>query len=208
MSQHAQAYKDTLRYLLSGRVICAWSSPESMQVLESEENRRRINTWVSELDMKLAQTSGGAGYYLVYEGVSSHTRDVARELFRSIMKELRFHVEMLETFMKVLHPDTSLVPGETIHLAQLLQAADESPDICGMLADLPTSRNSRVVKEQAEALLARLKREEIVVETNPKRSIFTFTAKIDLIQDILIFIQESEGIPVTEPDSPDQGALL
>jgi hypothetical protein len=157
--------------------------------------------------MELAQTDSETGYFLIYKAINPDTRAVAREIFSSIMKELRFYVRMVELFMNTQHRDASMSPGETIRLADMMKAMDESPDLRDQLADLPTSRNISVVKGQVEALIGKLKREGVLIESNPKHSIYTFTAKIDLIQDIIIFIQENEHIPVHEADDEAQSEL-
>lgn len=204
---HSETYKKALLSLIQGNVICRWSDPSGAEILERQETRERINHWSGELDMELAQTTSENGWFLVYRSIDPHTRSVARDLFSGIMKELRFYVRMLELFMNTQHRDASMSPGETMRLSNLMQAMDESPDLRAQLADLPTSRKTSVVKDQVEALIGKLKREGVIVESNAKHSIFTFTAKIDLIQDIIIFIQENEHIPIQEAEDDAQAEL-
>jgi len=204
---HSETYKKALLSLIQGNVICRWSDPSAAEILERPETRERINQWSGELDMELAQTTSENGWFLVYKGIDPHTRSVARDLFSGIMKELRFYVRMLELLMNTLHRDASMSPGETMRLSELMQAMDESPDLRAQLADLPTSRKTAVVKDQVETLIGKLKREGVIIESNAKHSIFTFTAKIDLIQDIVIFIQDNEHIPVQEAEDGAQAEL-
>jgi len=205
----SEDYRKLVMKLLSGAVVCRWSEPGLARLLEQAEVRNRINRWVGEMGMSLAQTSSEQGYYLIYSEFDATVKSAARELFTRVMKELRFYVRVLELMMNSLHPDTSLQPGEDVRFPHLLNQISQSPSLQTHLGELSSSKKHSAVKDQLESLFNRLLKEGILVEANKKHSIYQVTARIELIQDIIIFIQENENLPEAEPDSPGirQGQL-
>lgn len=206
---HSEAYRTLLTQLLSGQVICQWSAPAQARLLEREDVQNRVNRWASEIGMTLASTSSGSGHYLVYSGYDGSVKTAARELFTRIMKQLRFYVQTLEMLMNALHTETSLVPGEEIRFHDLLSQIGQSPSLQTQLGNLPSSKRHTAFKEQLEGLFSQLVKEGLLVEANAKHSIFQVTSRVELIQDLIIFIQENEQLPEPEMDAPGarQGQL-
>lgn len=64
------------------------------------------------------------------------------------------------------------------------------------------------MKEQLESLFQRLQKDGLLVEANAKHSIFQVTARIELVQDLIIFIQENEHLPEPETDALTAGQRL
>ena len=208
-STTSEAYRTLLTQLMSGQVICQWSAPSLARLLEREDVKNRVNRWASEIGMQLASTSSGAGHYLVYEGFDSNAKAVSRELFTRLMKSLRFYVQTLEMLMNALPPEMTLVPGEELRFHNLLHQVGQSPSLQTQLGNLPSSKRHTAYKEQLDSLFSVLLKEGLLVEANAKHSIYQVTSRIELIQDLIIFIQENEELPEPEIDNPGprQGQL-
>ncbi len=205
----SEQYRALLTRLLAQDVVCQWSQPALARLLEKEEVRQRINRWVGELGMELACTSSERGHYLVYRGYDVAVKSAAREMFTKVMKDLRFYVRMLEMMMNALHADAALVPGEELRFNDLLSLIGQSPSLQSQLGELHSSRKHSAVKDQMETLFARMVKEGLLVEANAKHSIYQVTGRIELIQDVIIFIQDNERLPEAEVDTPShrQGTL-
>lgn len=208
-SGHSETYRKLITALLGGAVICPWSFPAEARLLEQQDIRNKINGWVSDLGMELAETSSGRGNYLVYRGFDPTVKAVARDMFSRVMKDLRFYVRMLEVLMNSFHADITMVAGEELRFHDLLNKVGQSPSLQSQLSELSSSKKHSAVKEQLESLFQRLVKEGLLVEANAKHSIYQVTARIELIQDVIIFIGESEKLsgPESESPSPRQGSL-
>ena len=64
------------------------------------------------------------------------------------------------------------------------------------------------MKEQLESLFQRLQKDGLLVEANTKHSIFQVTARIELVQDLIIFINENERLPEMDALAEGQRHLL
>jgi hypothetical protein len=207
-SGHSDTYRKLITALLGGAVVCQWSMPSESRLMEKPEIQSKINAWVSDLGMELAETSSGRGHYLVYRGFDPTVKLVAREMFTRVMKDLRFYVRMLEMLMNSLHEDMTLVAGEELHFHDLLSQVGQSPSLQSQLGELYSSKKHNAVKEQLESLFQRLQKDGLLVEANAKHSIFQVTARIELVQDLIIFIQENEHLPEPETDALTAGQRL
>ncbi len=206
---HSETYRALLTHLLGGHVVCQWSAPALARLIEREEVQNRVNRWASEIGMTLATTSSGVGHYLVYQGFDNTVKGVARESFTRLMKSLRFYVQTLEMLMNALHAETSLIPGEELRFHSLLNQVSQSPSLQTQLSNLPSSRRHTAFKEQLESLFSQLQKEGLLIEANAKHSIYQVTSRIELVQDLIIFIQDNEQLPEPETDTPSarQGQL-
>jgi hypothetical protein len=207
-SGHSETYRKLITALLGGAVVCQWSMPAESRLMEKPEIQLKINAWVSDLGMELAETSSGRGHYLVYRGFDQTVKLVAREMFTRVMKDLRFYVRMLEMLMNSLHEDMTLVAGEELRFHDLLSQVSQSPSLQSQLGELYSSKKYNAVKEQLESLFQRLQKDGLLVEANAKHSIFQVTARIELVQDLIIFIQDNERLPEPETDALTAGQRL
>lgn len=208
-SGHSDTYRKLITTLLGGAVVCPWSFPAESRLLEQQDVQDKINVWVGDLGMELAETSSGRGYYLVYRGFDPTVKAVARDMFSRVMKDLRFYVRMLEVLMNALHADMTMVAGEELRFHDFLNQVSQSPSLQSQLSELSSSKKHSAVKEQLESLFQRLVKEGLLVEANAKHSIYQVTARIELIQDVIIFIGENEKLsePESESQVPRQGSL-
>lgn len=197
--------------LLAGKVICPWSQSELYDVLQDETLQQRMSNWLNDIELKLACSLTGQAYYVVSAEDDALMKASARALFADIMKEFRFHVAWLELLMKVLRRDYALSPGETLRYSDVLAALNDNTSLQLELAAVPGSSKESRLQGQLDRLLARLLKDELIREANAQSRIYQFTGKLELLQDYLIFIQETEQIPLGEDEvrseSP-QGELL
>lgn len=138
-SGRPDTYRSLVTALIRGAVICPWSFPTEARLLEREDIQEKINAWVDDLGMELAETSSGNGHYLVYRGFDPTVKAVARDIFTSVMKDLRFYVRMLEVLMNTLHADMTMVAGEELRFHDFLNQVIQSPSLQAQLSELSLS---------------------------------------------------------------------
>lgn len=196
-------YTETLKRLLLAEVICPWTAGEHWRFLEVESQRRQVENWVADLGYELALTSGGAGYHLVHRRVDEAGREDAKALFRDIMLTLREHLEVIALLMDVSNADATLAPGQSFRPNQVVAAAEENPNIREQVSKLTSSKPDRTLRQQVDSLVKALRDEGLIVPARQEGEVYLFTARLELIQDMIVFIQENEGLPLT--GKPDDG---
>lgn len=201
-------YTDTLKRLLQGEVLCPWSTPEQARLLQDSEVRSQVDEWVRALGYELAETSGGSGYYLVHARVDEPARADATRLFREIMVSLREHLNVISLLMEATDADAALAPGQVIRPNQVVAAAEESPSLRDQLGKLKTSKPQSGIRQQVDALIKALKDEGLIVPARQDGEAYYFTSRVELIQDVIVFIQENEGLPLPGQDGEIQKDLL
>lgn len=201
-------YTDTLKRLLQGEVLCPWSTPEQARLLQDSEVRSQVDEWVRALGYELAETSGGSGYYLVHARVDEPARADATQLFREIMVSLREHLNVISLLMEATDADAALAPGQVIRPNQVVAAVEESPSLRDHLGKLKTSKPQSGIRHQVDALIKALKDERLIVPARQNGEVYYFTGRVELIQDIIVFIQENEELPLPGQDADTQKDLL
>ena len=201
-------YTDTLKRLLQGEVLCPWSTPEQARLLQDSEVRSRVDEWVRALGYELAETSGGAGDYLVHTRVGEPARADTTRLFREIMVSLREHLNVINLLMEATDADAALAPGQVIRPNQVVAAAEVSPSLRDQLGKLKTSKPQSGTRQQVDALIKTMKDEGLLVPARQDGEVYSFTGRVELIQDIIVFIQENEELPLPGHGADSQKYLL
>lgn len=201
-------YTDTLKRLLQGQVVCAWSAPECARILQDQQQRRRIDDWMIDLGCRLAETSGGAGFYLVHNRVDESARQDATKLFREIMGSLREQLLVISVLMEATNPDMALAPGDTLWPNKVVAAIEENPNLKEQLATLSSSRPQATIRQQVDTLVRSLRDAGIIVAARQEGEVYYYTARVELIQDMIVFIQENENLTLPGQDDHGQRDLL
>lgn len=194
--------------LLSGQVICKWAFPIEFEHLNHESVFVEFERNFNFLDMRLAKTPNNSGYYLIYSTDAPGVKGKAREFFRHVMKDLRFTLDWLELMMEAMHRDQIIHSGEEMRFSDLLSTVIENMSLQDGLGRMPSSRGISGVRSQLENLVKRLKKEDILMDIHAGHEVYRFTGMVDLINEYILFIQESESIPIEEGDEAVQDRLL
>lgn len=198
------------RTLLAGGVICPWTHKELFEALQDDAWRTKMNLWLAEIELKLAESSSGQSWFAVSDTDDASTKTWARALFAEVMKDLRFHVGWLELMMNTMRRDIALSPGETLRYADLLSALNDNASLQAELQAIPGVAKEAKLQAQLDRLIQRLTKEGILVEANVQSQIYVFSGKLEVIQDYLVFIQETERVPIETANEliEEQGMLL
>jgi hypothetical protein len=121
-------------------------------------------------------------------------------------------VEWLDMMMACLKQDTSLAPGDTLALSNLLQVMENNQALADRLQalakfkDFTSSEDS--IKGRLEKLLSTLNKWGYLRLANRDTLIYQVTGKLDYFYQSLQFIQEHEEIPVEQEEADTQQGSL
>ncbi|NQY26279.1 MAG: hypothetical protein HRT92_03780 [Piscirickettsiaceae bacterium] len=197
------------RKLLVGDVICPWTSPMEHRHLSDPSVQEAFNHNFRFLGASLSTITSetGSSFYLTMSPDSGSIEKRSREVFSTIMRNIRPTMEWLNIFMTVMHPDRVILGGEDLRLSDLFSTVSSNVSLQESLNRIPRLKGE-TVKKQLEHLITDLKKEGILMDLNVTHDIYRFTGKIDLINEYLIFITEHEQIDVEDAAPEQQGHLL
>lgn len=197
-------YDGELRGLLielaAQKVVCRWSRPDLAHLLESKQAIKQVNEWAGVLNMEVAHTGNGEGIYLVYKDFDADAQENSRRLFESLMKGLGDRLRLLELLLTI-QPDRAYTGGDQIRFNTLLNRVADNSDLQQRLEEMvPRSRQDSASKDQLQVVIDQMVKDGLLVLVNQKSAVYQVTAAMDLMQDLVVFIQESEQLPEEESD--------
>jgi len=190
--------------LLAGKVVCKYSLPTEYEYLSTPSVYEAFNLNFVFLGVKLSETPNKSGFYLTY---ISNNKGAARDFFKGIMTNMRTTLSWLEIVMEAIDRDSLINSGQDISFANILASVTENIELQGRLNRLPSSKGETIVKKQLEGLVKYLKKEGVLMDLHTELEIYRFTGMIDLINEYILFIQESESIPVEESTEKQERLL-
>lgn len=190
--------------LLAGKVVCKYSLPTEYEYLSTPSVYEAFNLNFVFLGVKLSETPNKSGFYLTY---ISNNKGAARDFFKGIMTNMRTTLSWLEIVMEATDRDSLINSGQDISFANILASVTENIELQGRLNRLPSSKGETIVKKQLEGLVKYLKKEGVLMDLHTELEIYRFTGMIDLINEYILFIQESESIPVEESTEKQERLL-
>lgn len=186
------------RKLLSGKVICKWSEPLDFEHLTDQSVFDEFDRSFRFLGVQLLKTDSGQGFYLINKSDTRGAKAMSREFFRSVMIGMRPTLMWLDIFMELLGRDQLIHSGADFSFSELHTAVVNDMGLQETLSRMPSSKGESEPRKQIDGLIKQLKKDEVLIDVNAGQERYRFTAKIDLINEYILFIQESEGIPIEE----------
>jgi len=206
-------FESLVKRLLQGNFICEVSDEAGFVYLQNTENYFQIEDYLRRLNYRLASTQNKLAYYAAYMEITSSARADIRKTFQQFRLELHPVVEWLDMMMACLKQDTSLSPGDTLTLANLLQVMENNQALADRLQalakfkDFTSSEDS--IKGRLEKLLSTLNKWGYLQLANRDTLIYQVTGKLDYFYQSLQFIQEHEEIPIEQEEADaQQGSLF
>ncbi len=205
-------FESLVKRLLQGDFICEVSDDASFVYLQNQENYFQIEDYLRRLNYRLASTQNKLAYYAAYIEITSSARADIRKTFQQFRLELHPVVEWLDMMMACLKQDTSLSPGDTLALSNLLQVMENNQALADRLQALAKFKDftsgEDSTKGRLEKLLSTLNKWGYLQLANRDTLIYQVTGKLDYFYQSLQFIQEHEEIPIEQEESDTQQASL
>ncbi len=206
-------FKSVVKQLLQGCFICEVSDEPGFKYLQDQEHYIEIEDYLQRLNYRLTTTQNKLAYFAAYIEIDNSARADIRKTFQQFRLELHPVVEWLDMMMACLKQDTSLSPGDTLALSNLLHVMENNQALADNLQafskfkDFTSGEDS--IKGRLEKLLATLHKWGYLQLVNRDTLIYQVTGKLDYFYQSLQFIQEHEEIPIEqEEEESQQGSLF
>ncbi|WP_026958614.1 MULTISPECIES: hypothetical protein [Aliagarivorans] len=191
-----------LEALLQGQFICAVSDEDAFSYLGLEANRATINHQLAPLNRRLASACDGEVYFCAYEVLGDDEHRVLSSQFQEIATHLHPLVEWLLLAQEAQGSDAPLSAGDPLRLNELQSVIEDTPALREQLAKVAQYRlfgsTSNSVDGQLKQVFKRLVEHGYFIRPNPERLIYTATAKLDYLYELLRFIDEAEDLALEQ----------
>lgn len=188
---------DSLRLLMDGKYICPVAFPAAFEHFESQEVQHKVDTWLGELDMRLARLGEDGAYFMAPRHIEWSDASRVRDEFVRFRDIYGPAVQMLN-LVRQAKESFECRMGDVLQLAELMAAVADSATLetqlrgmYGLIAGTSLRLKNR---EFLQKLLEHLRSDGYLFLTNPQTETYTVTGKIDQLAAALQYIAEHESI--------------
>ncbi len=205
---------EVLEQLLAGQFICEVSNEDGFRWLSASENREMINHQLAVLNRSLSSAAEQQVFFASYQDIGNDEREVLTKQFDDIANNLLPLVEWMLLVQEALNKDMSLSQGMNLRLSELQSVIEDTPAFSEQLAKISrySMFGSKAVEldSQLKLIFKRLVEMGYLVRPNADKQIYTVTAKVDYIFDVLKFIDETEHLALAQKaeDAMSQPELI
>lgn len=194
-------YATTLNLLLEGAYICPVAFAQAYEQLDDPAVAGEIDETLGRLNMRLARVNEDGAFFMAPAVLQAqHTARVREELLR--FRDVYGPAVRMLNLMRLAKDDLGLRMGETVQLAELEQAINNSSSLESQLRGLhgvvsgTVARNSN--RDFLKKLLENLRWDGFLVLSNAQTETYRVTGKIEQIHSVLEFIAEQVSITVED----------
>lgn len=191
-------FETVVKQLLQGEFICAYTQPDSFQYLQHAEQREKVDAFLQQLNYRLAHTPQKSAFYAAYQTIDETARNDIRKVFQRFRGELQPMVEWLELMMEALQQDKSIMTGDRLYFAKLLQIFENNVALAERLHNFAKFKSftssDTTLKTRLEKLLNTLADWGYLVLVDKDSLIYQATGRLDYFYQALDFIRDNEQI--------------
>ena len=203
-----------LERLLAGQFICETADEDSFRFLNVSANRDVIEHHLSILNRTLSSAADAQVYFASYKNIGQSERDVLAKQFEEISNNLLPLIEWLLLVQEAMNKDMSLSQGMHIRLGELQTIIEDTPAFAEQLVKISRyslfGSKATELDAQLKLIFKRLVELGYLIKPNNDKQIYTVTAKIDYLFDVLKFIDETEQLSLSQKaeDAMTQSELI
>jgi hypothetical protein len=203
-----------LAKLLNGQYICETTDEDSFRYLNVSANREAVDHQLSVLNRKLSVAAESQVYFASYQNIGQDEREVLTKQFEDISNNLLPLIEWLLLVQEAMNKDMSLSQGMNIRLGELQTVIEDTPAFSEQLAKISRyamfGSKATDMDAQLKLIFKRLVELGYLIKPNQDKQIYTVTAKIDYLFDVLKFIDETEQLSLSQKaeDAMTQSELI
>lgn len=203
-----------LELLLEGQFICQTKDEDAYRFLASNENQIEVNAKLEVLNRQLSQAANGEVFYASYIELGDAEKSFLGQQFQEVTMHLMPLVEWLLIVQEAMGTDVPLTQSALIRLNELQTIIEDTPAYAEQLNKIARyslfGSKANDVDAQLKLIFKRLVELGYLVKPNQEKQIYAATGKIDYLFEVLQFINESEGMKLSElaEDAMSQTALL
>ena len=193
-----------LKLLLAGEYICSVRFRDEFSILEDDDEKESVNTWLESLNMRLARLGEDGAFFMApaYIGPKEITQ-VKNELLK-FRDEYGPAVLLLDFIRQTDAGRVFLSPGEYIALYQLEAAVSQSTmletQLKSLLNVISNAAQRNTNHENLRRLLDQLVKDGYAILANKDSGTYQVTGKIEQLYAVLQFLDENKVVPDAEVD--------
>lgn len=206
-------FENTAIKLLRGDFICSVTDPAAFSFLNESENFNEMATYLQKIGRRIAKTSKESGYFLAYSSVNDGNIGAIKREMSDIKNNIAPIVAFFNLVLKTTGQEDILMYGSTLAIDTLTGKIDQDVSLRGELQSLGAVLKVPIVSTQrklVENIFKKMAADGYLKLIDLDRSIYQTTAKVEYLNDIIKFIQESDETLRVEDDEvdPSTGSLL
>lgn len=191
--------RKTTEMLLSGKFVCAVTSPEAFNDLRNPETFETVSSLLRPLNRKISHTKGGNAFYASWLNLDDTSdRDSISREFEGLRNQLRPVISFVLELMDCDLRDHPLNVGDIISEAEIVTILENNNFLnernVALLRLLTTKHASAPVPTQVKFIFDHMKKFGIIAETIEGSRRFQFTGKLEYIYEVLEYINSREQI--------------
>lgn len=208
----SKSFKKAVLKLMDGHIVDQWSDPELYEALKDPILLDEINGYLELIDKRCIETTGGHGFYAVYEDLDTEIEH--QKIVKKQFEENATKIEPIVDWLRLLrfsnNTNIAINCGDIISYADILSEVEKSTHLQKMLKELSNKigKSASSVKEQLNGILQYLVNKDYLLPTGTTGTTFVATSRWAIFFDELQFICDHNSIDYTQVAEPEQGDLL
>ncbi len=193
-------FEKTAQNLIEGNMICSVTLADCYKYLSVDENFYKVSSFFDQMGRTLKNTENKNAYYLAYKDIDKENRSKIVSVFSKARKQFQPIIYFIYEIMNIKSQDYALSVGDSISLSYVEKKVEQRHDLKNRITELyklvSSSSNAKrdTIRSKIEFIFKYMEREGIVYQTNKEESIYLITGKIELIYELLAYINENEKI--------------
>ncbi len=179
----------TCRALLKGAFICPVAFPDEFRLLDEQESRASVESWLDVIDMRLARLSPDGAFFMAPQIPHDRMVEQARREFVQFRDVYGPIVSVLDTIRRAGGENQAISVGGTMDLAILEAGLNRNTQIATDLqATLKRASSDTDYRDLLEKAAKLLLDDGYVVTVDGRSNRYRFTGKIARIDQALDFL--------------------
>lgn len=193
-------FEKTAQNLIEGKVICSETTVDCYKYLEVDENFYKVSSFFDQMGRTLKSTENKNAYYLAYKDIDKENRSKIASVFSKTRKQFQPIVYFIYEIMNIKSQDYALAVGDSISLSYVEKKVEQRHDLKNRMNELyklvSQSSNAKrdTIRSKLEFIFKHMEKEGILYQINKEESIYSITGKIELIYELMAYINENEKI--------------
>lgn len=190
--------------LLEGKFICQFSDPDNFVLLQDDvDTRLKVENCLETLGRKLVINDSQSTYYVVHDKNTIDQKTEAEKQFNHIRQKIRPTLGFLDIISSALTSSSEnkvfLQGGETIKISEVIAGLEHNQAHIDTLTRLDwIKRKDSPITDKVKTLFKEAEKEGLLALQDKVTERYLVTGKLDVMQEIMLFIAENEQLGSTE----------
>ena len=186
--------KSALKLLAKGEFICPVRFEREYEALDTPEGRQRAQEWLETIGYRLARLHDEGAFFMAYnESPTTETRTRIREELKTVRNRLMPFVGFFNLLREAQGSDPQLRAGDVVWLTNISEAVRNSSALERRITDMRDlfdgrANGSNATVFRVQKMFKILEDHGYLKQTNEVSKGYTFTGKVDYLNQLIAFI--------------------